>query len=884
MPLSAGTCIGSYQIIAPLGAGGMGEVYRAKDTRLHRDVALKILPPAFMADPDRRARFAREAQVLAALNHPHIAGIYGFEDSSDTHALAMELVDGEDLSAIVVRGAIPLSDALQYARQIAEALEAAHEQGVVHRDLKPANVKVRADGTVKVLDFGLAKALAPAEGAGAAADAMTSPAMTQMGVVLGTAAYMAPEQAKGKAVDKRADIWAFGVVLYEMLTGRRLFAAEDISETLAAVLTRDVSLSSMPADIPARLRALLRDCLTRDPKQRLRDIGDARRVLDQVISGSPDDAIRVVSTTTPAASKGRMLPWAIAVVALLAVAVMGWQKFQGAPSAPEPHLMHVTLPFGATTGAYGVFGPGIAISRDGTTTVYAGEADKKAGLFVRRLDDPEPKLIRGSEKGSVPFLSPDGLWVGFYAFDMHIKKVSIAGGVPTQICDASDMRGASWGDDGFIVFTPNSQEGLWRVKDTGGEPPERLTTRDAAKHEKTHRLPDVLPNGKGVLFMIGTTEVESWNDATIAVLPPSGGPPKALAKGMMPRYVAPGYLVYAHGGDLVARPFDLDRLEVTGPEVSVASDIAMTYTDGAAEVAVSRGALAYLPGHRSVPRGSLIESDSAARTRLITHELNSYGPARWLPGQRRVLVGVDSGNTALFLLDTERGGSFTRLTFGSDATSWAWNRATGRAWFTGIGQIVSVAPEGGKESVVYEQQGFLTDLDVSPDGRFALFGEFISAGERLWMLNTATGKAEPWAPSRAHQGAPRFSPDGGWVAYVSNESGPPQVFVRAAHGSDKRGPVSAGPGNYPVWAPSGLELFYEDDKYVWVAEVSDVKRMEFAKPRQLFTKPERTNFLDVAPDGQHFLLLQVELPPAPSSITYISGWLELMKTNAGRSR
>jgi hypothetical protein len=420
LTLTSGTRLGVYDVTAPIGAGGMGQVYRATDTKLKRDVAIKILPPSVAADADRIARFQREAEVLASLNHPHIASIYGLEESGGMTALIMELVEDEDLSALVARGPLLLADALPIARQIAEALEAAHERGIIHRDLKPGNIKVRADGAVKVLDFGLAKPAAPtgtdpSANALANSPTLTSPAMTAMGMILGTAAYMAPEQAKGRAVDKRADIWAFGCVLYEMLTGKRLFDAEDVSETLAAVLARDVSLTAIPANLAPRLRTLLRDCLVRDPRQRLRDIGDARLVIEQIIAGTPDDlaAATMAARATVPASR-RALPWTVAgaLGVGLVAALLVWAPWHST-AAPSPRRLLASI--GADASLMTDRGPAAILSPDGKTLVFSARQNNVTRLFIRALDQLQATPLAGTEEGAYQFLSPNGRWIAFFA-------------------------------------------------------------------------------------------------------------------------------------------------------------------------------------------------------------------------------------------------------------------------------------------------------------------------------------------------------------------------------------------------------------------------------------------------------------------------------------
>ena len=441
MPLTVGAHVGPYEILAAIGAGGMGEVYRARDTKLNRDVALKVLPEAFTADPDRRARFTREAQVLASLNHPNIAHIHGFEDAGPTSALVMELVDGPTLAELIQeRRGLPLDEVLPIARQIAEALETAHERGIVHRDLKPANVKMRDDGTVKVLDFGLAKALSP-ESAASSVDAMNSPTLTaqatQLGIILGTAAYMAPEQAKGKHVDRRADIWAFGVVLYELLTGQRAYEAEDVSDTLAAVLTRDLDWKALPTDVPPRLLGLLRDCLVRDTKQRLRDIGDARRVLDQIIAGVPDPAAGVGWPRSQTRSAGaRALPWAVAAVALMGVAALAFVHFRETRPTQQRVRFQVRAPEKSSIGAFALSPDGRYVVF-GTGGTFAGVQGGMSTLWLRPIDGLDARVVPGTEgtafQSDQLFWSPDSEFIGFVTQDGKVKKVSVDGGPPQTL-------------------------------------------------------------------------------------------------------------------------------------------------------------------------------------------------------------------------------------------------------------------------------------------------------------------------------------------------------------------------------------------------------------------------------------------------------------------
>ncbi len=548
--LAAGIRLGPYEIVAALGAGGMGEVYRARDTKLQRDVAIKVLPESFANDPDRLARFQREAQVLASLNHPNIGGIHGFEESGGVRALVMELVEGEDLSTRIARGPIPIDEALPIAKQIAEALEAAHEQGIIHRDLKPANIKVRGDGTVKVLDFGLAKAIDPLSSSAAAAALANSPtittpaALTGAGVILGTAAYMSPEQAKGRAADRRSDIWAFGVVLFEMLTGRRAIQSENVPEALASILTREPDWSTLPADTPPLIRRLLRRCLEKDRKRRLADIADARLEIDDALSGSHIDApvARSFSRTR------ERLMWAAALllVGLTAAAMAAWAT----RSLPVPLETTRTLvsvaptdqPLGANpleqrAGGARPNRTAVALSPDGKTLVFGAIWGGAQQLYARAMDQLSATPISGTSGGSSPFFSPDGQWVGFWAAEGELRKVPLSGGPAVTLCKAAALFGASWGSDGTIVFATARNGGLWRVSAAGGTP-EALTTLQPGEY--SHRLPHILPGGRAVIFTI-SKGANQWDDTQIVVRSLETGQQTVLLEGGADgRYVSYG--------------------------------------------------------------------------------------------------------------------------------------------------------------------------------------------------------------------------------------------------------------------------------------------------------------------------------------------------------
>ncbi|MFM9915354.1 MAG: protein kinase domain-containing protein [Rhizobacter sp.] len=603
MALTPGTRIGVYDISAQIGEGGMGAVYRATDTSLGRQVAIKVLPDAFAQDAERLARFEHEARTLAALNHPHIAAIYAVEKSGGMRALVMELVEGDDLSQRIARGPIPVDEALPIAKQMADALEAAHEQGIIHRDLKPANIKVRTDGTVKVLDFGLAKAMEPAAGSPGAlsldasqAPTITSPAMTQIGVILGTAAYMAPEQARGRTVDRRADIWAFGVVLYEMLAGRRPFDGDDVSITLANVLKDNVQWDALPADVPASIRRLLRRCLEKDPKRRLGAISDARLEVDDAAADVSDTV--AAPHVAGATARPRWLSISAVIGSLIAAVAMSalgtWFLTRPLPTPARVERFVITTPPDAPPAVAGVLSlPAVAISPDGSRIVYRSQ-NRGTGtrLWVRDRGSLEIAAIPGADGGAQVFWSPDGKWMAFFSIsDATLKRMPALGGPAEVVCKVlGQPAGASWGADDSIVFATSTSKGLLRVPAAGGEP-QVFTTVDATNGE-THRWPEVLPDGKGVVFTAwgGSPErsriaLVSTSDRRISTL---------VAGGTYPRYAKSGHLLFALAGTLRAVRFDPTRLAVIGDPVRVLDDLGIT-TVGAAHYAIGGdGALGVL--------------------------------------------------------------------------------------------------------------------------------------------------------------------------------------------------------------------------------------------------------------------------------------------------
>jgi Tol biopolymer transport system component len=816
--MTPGARLGPYEIVASIGAGGMGEVYRAKDTKLNRDVAIKILPDAFAHDAERVARFTREAQTLASLNHPNIAQIYGIleEDGANhVHALVMELAEGEDLSALIARGAIPPAEALPIARQIADALEAAHELGIIHRDLKPANVKVRADGAVKVLDFGLAKALDPGSKdpglhpSAGGADAMNSPTLTaratQMGLILGTAAYMAPEQARGKPVDKRADIWAFGVVLYEMLTGRRAFPGDDVSETLASVLKSEPDWSAVPSATSPSVRRLLRRCLERDAKLRLRDIGDARIELTHV-----DDQAPAAPVPAPLRRATAFVPWAVAVLALAASG--GWALLGGRSAATAPRALALTvLPPPGTVSS----GP-LDVSADGRQVAFtATGADGRARLYVRSLDTLEARALPGTDGAEAPFFSPDGRSVGFFA-DKKLKRIDLAGGPARELADAPAHRGGSWGSQNVIVFAPEGGSPIFRISASGGTAAP-VTTLDAATQETSHRWPRFLPDGKRFLFL--SRKPKPPGRLAIEAGSVEGGLRTRIVESSTGGAFARGLLYFMRETTLLAQALDGRTMALSGDPVAVADDVWRNpaLAEGLAAFSVAEdGTLAYRRG--GLAKGQLTWLDRQGQ------RLGTVGPPAQLgdldisPDTRRVLVDITDevrDTSALFELDAATGAP-ARVTLG------AGNQLAGLYSPDGRSIVFSWDLEGafdlyrrevgtgGEPSPLVVNSGWKGPESWSPDGRFLSYAQSDPGKPRdIWIL-PMTGEARPFpfVQTPADEWGSAFSPDGRFLAYVSDESGRPEVFVRAFPSSPARWQASVGGGASPVWRRDGNELFY----------------------------------------------------------------------------
>jgi serine/threonine-protein kinase len=875
--LEAGRILGHYEIVSTLGAGGMGEVYRARDTRLGREVALKLVLAEVSADPERLARFEREARVLAALNHPNIATLHGFEtaDADGTRFLVMELVEGETLADRIARGPIPTDEAIALFVAIAEGLEAAHEKGIVHRDLKPANIKVAPDGRVKILDFGLAKALAP-ESPGEDAALSHSPtltlAATRRGEVLGTAAYMSPEQASGKAVDKRTDVWAFGGCLYEALTGGRAFPADDLPNTLAAVLRDEPDWGALPAGTPPRVRRLLQRCLAKKPRERLHDIADARLVLEES-EATAAGAGSVAPRRAPFLAAA--LGFALAGVA----AAIAWIALRPAP--PGPPSLRLDLRIAEATG--GAIATSIALAPDGTRIAYVIRRELGAGLgandtlYVRELDELEGTALA---EGAVaqPFFSPDGRWIAFFT-GTTLEKVPVAGGTAVELAPADLFMQGDWSEDDRIVFTTGYSHDLQQVSAAGGETT-RLT--DVPAGNVFQLSPHFLPGGRHLLF----TEFDAWqgtrdptNRSSVRALDlESGAITTVLDRGAHARYLHSGHLVYLDGGVLFAVPFDLEALAATGPPVKSSVTVFTFPVSDYPAYSVSRsGNLLHIPRLED-ERNTAVWVDREGRSTPLL-ERGFYGGPRLSPdGTRLAVTELRDSNVDVHVYDLEHGAR-TRLTFDparDDDVVWSVDGKfllfnSLRNGRNGIYRLEADGAGDAEPLFLWEGPGAgdVYPSSSGPGGLVAFCRRSPETSIDVLVLQPGASEPEVVVGSAASEEIADFSPDGRWIAYSKQEAGGRDVFVRAYPPRPGLTQVSSGGGRDPKWSRDGRELFYWTDSGIVAVSVEARDGiLRAGTPKLLFSRAARGSLVagepyypafDVAPDGQHFVVIQ---PPA----------------------
>jgi serine/threonine protein kinase/Tol biopolymer transport system component len=886
-----GRRLGIYHVQELIGAGGMGEVYRARDTRLGRDVAIKILPAVFVSDPQRLARFEREARVLASLNHPNIATIHGIEEGDPSTgsgqaapALVMELVDGETLAERIARGPLRIGDALAIATQIAEALDAAHEKGIVHRDLKPANIKITPGGTVKVLDFGLAKAIHPEGLAGGPSNAPTMTVSgTREGVIVGTAAYMSPEQARGLAVDKRTDIWAFGCVLYEMLTGRAAFSGETISDVVAAILEREPDWDALPSALSPALRRVLRRCLDKDPKRRVRDIGDARA--DLADTSTPETA----AGTGPSTGRRRDIWRIVAVAALGGVLVLSLvirDRLTRATVAPSSVTRTtLTLPGGQELDTAGGAAP-IAISPDGQRVAYVARRDGRAQLYVRELDAFEPMLMAGTDGAMYPFFSPDGMSVAFFA-DGKLKRSSILGGGPVPICDAPNIGpGGTWGSDGTIVFDPGDV-GLMHVPAAGGMP-RLLTTADPSRDARDLAWPRFLPGGRALVLTLADDRSEQAS--VLAALALDSGEWHVLGPGEQAQYVSSGHLVYhaphVREGEVQAIQFDAASLAVRGRPFPVLDSVFRARGGGAAYFAAAlAGTLVFAPGGL---QHTLVDVDRAGRRTPLLDDRRGFRFPSLSPDGRRLAVTIDPRPSQIWVYDLARRSGIPIATEGHSLGS-VWTR-DGRHVLYGsqadIYQRTADASAPPERLLTRDRPQYPSSW--SSDGRLLVFHEENATNTSDIRIMQIGGGERPLITTPATELHGEISPDGRWFVFTSDESGRNEVHVRPFPNVDAGQWIVSRGGESPRWSRDGREIFYMNGASLMSVTV-DLSARSFVAgaPVTLLTGPFDTtqdmNY-DVFPDGQHFVMVQADPDARPTRLQVVLNWSEELKRREAVSR
>jgi serine/threonine-protein kinase len=894
--LSPGATLGRFKVGERLGAGGMGEVWSARDETLGRSVALKILPEAFAADPERLSRFEREARLLAALNHPNVATLFGLERIADRGVLVLEKVSGQTLEERVAESPIPVREALPLFAQIAAALEAAHEAGIVHRDLKPANIKVTPEGRVKVLDFGLAKLLG--EGPALSSDSL-SPTMTRgetgAGVVLGTVAYMSPEQARGRPVDKRTDIWAFGCTLFEALSGRAAFRGETPSDTLARVIEREPDWSALPREMPPLVGRLLRRCLRKETSERLRDIGDARIQLEEAISegSSTGSAATAPEERGPGAggvSRRRTLGGAVLGFALGAAAVsIAWYAMSvrrvGTERPPiPPARFTLRLPEGLGLAVYN--SSSLAFSPDGTRLAFAARGARDSGVWIRPLDALESRKIPGTELARSPFFLPGSDWLVFEA-NLRLKRVLLSGGTPQVLQEMPYPTGATAGPQGSIVLVPNFTGGLFQLSPGRGTP-RRLTSPGATDGGGGHIWPAALPNERGFLFT-SWNEGKSYDQADISVYEFRTGTSRVVLEGgYHARFAPSGHILFVRGLSLHSAPFDLATLAVTGPSVPIIEGVLSDASQGASLFDVSsRGSLAYVSGGAYTAARRLVSVDRTGAARTISAG-RPYVSPRVSSDGRRIALWIEESEASLYVLDPARV-TLSRTVFSSDDHSPAWSPDGTRLAFEsgreGAHQVyVGPADGSGAANRITsgEHHHYLTDW--SRDGRWLAYVEFHpTTGADLWVVS-ADGKSPPSPLLRTSfsEKAAVFSPDSRWLAYASDESGRYEVYALPFPGPGGRIQLSNAGGEEPAWSRDGRELYYREDHRMMAVPVRPDADLSPGRPFALFSGSYLQNIApnrsyDVGPDGRFWMVTEPVGGELPQEIHVILGFAEELK-------
>jgi serine/threonine-protein kinase len=909
MQIKPGTSLRQYLIVELIGAGGMGEVYRAHDTKLGREVAIKVLPAAVAQDADRLARFKREAQVLASLNHPNIAAIYGLEDADDVQFLVLEFVEGEDLAEHLTRGRMPIDDVLAIAKQIASALAAAHDKGVVHRDLKPANVKLTPDGKVKVLDFGLAKAAAGDASSPGALDPGSAPtlthAATMAGMILGTGAYMSPEQARGKPVDRRTDVWAFGCVLYEMFTGGKAFAGDDITETLAAVVRGEPDWARLPAGLPPAVRVLIERCLVKDRELRLLDMSVVRFLLSDAassLSGAMTPAAAAAAAPPPQPRR-RLTPPVIAT-ALLAVAatfgVMRWLAPAGDTGDDAVVHASIVLPDGVELGSSQLMP--VAISRDGTRVAFVGYDDGRNRIYVRALNEPQAKVLEGTEGGDGPFFSPDGQWIAFFA-GSKLRKIAVGGAALQTLADAPTHRGGDWGRDGFIYFAPTNIGGIWRVPEGGGAAAE-VTRKEPEKDEISHRWPRLADDSNTLLFSVWTGPGDDEHHIAMQII--GAAEHHVLVNGGNAPCYAAGIasLLYTHMGELFAvrwRPSQSD-LGKAVPVAMPENPNDGVGNEGGGNYAVSDdGTLVFLAGGRVRWSARLVWIDRSGKPEYAPVPEHKYENVVVSPDGTQAIVQINEGVTALWTYDIGRA-TLTPLgqsAGSSQAPLWTadGSRVIYRGTRRGTRNLYWRPADGsGDEERLTEKPGVIqTPTSASADGRWLMFNEVgpdRPGGNGVWLMRLdGDREPQPFFQEPAGESDGQISPDGRWVAYEALVSSRKEIYVAPFSGPGARHQVSTGGGTEPLWSRDGRELFFQSGTQLMNVTVAPGTAFSASVPRlahegRYFKQSNGNTSWSITPDGGHFLRIQSAEPErAFTQFELVLDWfteLELRGSNGGK--